>query len=159
MKHYVHPIALDDIAAEVGRNRSAFWLLLQAVQGDDLFAVRYAISAEYGLGELLKHSQKNVSEICCMVGFSDLPHFVRVFTRTMGRVALQIQEAIPGRSECLQIIFPLRRENIYHLAAFHDLERMRRAAPVWHSCRPAWSSTSICLSGSSAFKRYSPDMT
>lgn len=34
--------------------------------------------------ELLKHSQKNVSEICCMVGFSDLPHFVRVFTRTMG---------------------------------------------------------------------------
>lgn len=49
MKHYVHPIALDDIAAEVGMNRSAFWLLLQAVQGDDLFAVRYAIPLNTGL--------------------------------------------------------------------------------------------------------------
>ena len=34
--------------------------------------------------ELLKHSQKQVSEICFTVGFNDLPHFVRVFTNTLG---------------------------------------------------------------------------
>ena len=31
--------------------------------------------------DLLKHSQKGVSEICYLVGFNDLPHFVRVFTK------------------------------------------------------------------------------
>ena len=33
--------------------------------------------------ELLRHSQKSVSEICCLVGFNDLPHFVRVFAGAM----------------------------------------------------------------------------
>lgn len=34
--------------------------------------------------ELLKHSQKGVSEICYAVGFNNLPHSVRTFTKTMG---------------------------------------------------------------------------
>ena len=83
MKHYVHPIALDDIAAEVGMNRSAFCSCFKRCKGMTFsqFVTQYRLNTAC---ELLKHSQKNVSEICCMVGFSDLPHFVRVFTRTMG---------------------------------------------------------------------------
>ena len=34
--------------------------------------------------ELLKHSQKSVSEIGYIVGFNDIPHFIRVFTKEMG---------------------------------------------------------------------------
>ena len=83
MTHYVHSIALDDIAAEVGMNRSAFCSYFKRCKGMTFsqFVTRYRLNTAW---ELLKHSQKGVSEICYMVGFNDLPHFVRVFTNAMG---------------------------------------------------------------------------
>ncbi len=83
MGHYVHPIALDDIAAEVGMNRSAFCSYFKRNKGMTFsqFVTEYRLNTAC---ELLKHSQKQVSEICYMVGFNDLPHFVRVFTKAMG---------------------------------------------------------------------------
>jgi len=83
MTHYVHSIALDDIAAEVGMNRSAFCSYFKRCKGMTFsqFVTRYRLNTAC---ELLKHSQKGVSEICYMVGFNDLPHFVRVFTNAMG---------------------------------------------------------------------------
>ena len=83
MAHYVHPISLDDIAAEVGMNRSAFCAYFRRSKGMTFsqFVTRYRLGTAC---ELLKHSQKQVSEICFMVGFNDLPHFVRVFTREKG---------------------------------------------------------------------------
>ena len=83
MTHYVHSIALDDIAAEVGMNRSAFCSYFKRCKGMTFsqFVTRYRLN---NACELLKHSQKGVSEICYTVGFNDLPHFVRVFTNAMG---------------------------------------------------------------------------
>lgn len=82
MKHYVHPIALDDIAAEVGMNRSAFCSYFKRCKGMTFsqFVTQYRLNTAC---ELLRHSQKSVSEICYLVGFNDLPHFVRVFTGAM----------------------------------------------------------------------------
>ena len=83
MTHYVHSIALDDIAAEVGMNRSAFCSYFKRCKGMTFsqFVTQYRLNTAC---ELLKHSQKQVSEICYMVGFNDLPHFIRVFTNAMG---------------------------------------------------------------------------
>ena len=83
MAHYVHSIALDDIVAEVGMNRSAFCSYFKRCKGMTFsqFVTQYRLNTAC---ELLKHSQKGVSEICYLVGFNDLPHFVRVFTSTMG---------------------------------------------------------------------------
>ena len=83
MTHYVHSIALDDIAAEVAMNRSAFCSYFKRCKGMTFsqFVTRYRLNTAC---ELLKHSQKGVSEICYTVGFNDLPHFVRVFTNAMG---------------------------------------------------------------------------
>ena len=83
MTHYVHSIALDDIAAEVGMNRSAFCSYFKRCKGMTFSqcVTRYRLNTAC---ELLKHSQKGVSEICYTVGFNDLPHFVRVFTNAMG---------------------------------------------------------------------------
>ena len=44
--------------------------------------------------ELLKHSQKAVSEICYTVGFNDLPHFVRVFTKNIGMPPSQYRKKL-----------------------------------------------------------------
>lgn len=83
MGHYVHAIALEDIAAEVGMNRSAFCSYFKRIKGMTFsqFVTQYRLNTAC---ELLKHSQKQVSEICFMVGFNDLPHFVRVFTKAIG---------------------------------------------------------------------------
>ena len=83
MTHYAHSIALVDIAAEVGMNRSAFCSYFKRCKGMTFsqFVTRYRLNTAC---ELLKHSQKGVSEICYTVGFNDLPHFVRVFTNAMG---------------------------------------------------------------------------
>lgn len=83
MAHYVHTISLDDIAAEVGMNHSAFCSYFKRCKGMTFSqsVTGYRLNTACGL---LKHSQKQVSEICYMVGFNDLPHFVRVFTSCMG---------------------------------------------------------------------------
>jgi len=83
MAHYVHSITLDDIAAEVGMNCSAFCSYFKRCKGMTFsqFVTQYRLNTAC---ELLKHSQKRISEICYTVGFNDLPHFVRVFTNVMG---------------------------------------------------------------------------
>ena len=83
MAHYVHAISLDEIAAETGMNRSAFCAYFRRCKGMTFsqFVTRYRLNTAC---ELLKHSQKQVSEICFMVGFNDLPHFIRVFKRATG---------------------------------------------------------------------------
>lgn len=83
MKHYVHPISLESIAAEIGMNRSAFCSYFKRCKGMTFsqFLTQYRLNTAC---ELLKHSQKGVSEICYAVGFNNLPHFTRTFTKTMG---------------------------------------------------------------------------
>lgn len=83
MAHYVHTISLNDIAAEAGMSRSAFCTYFKRCKGMTFsqFVTQYRLNTAC---ELLKHSQKQVSEICYMVGFNDLPHFIRVFTNALG---------------------------------------------------------------------------
>ena len=63
MAHYVHAISLDDIAAEVGMKRSAFCSYFKRCKGMTFsqFVTQYRLNTAC---ELLKHSQKQVSEIC-----------------------------------------------------------------------------------------------
>ncbi len=83
MAHYVHAITLEEIAAETGMNRSAFCSYFKRHKGMTFsqFVTRYRLNTAC---KLLKHSRKQVSEICFLVGFNDLPHFVRTFTKAEG---------------------------------------------------------------------------
>jgi len=83
MAHYVHTISLDEIAAEVGMNRSTFCSYFKRCKGMTFsqFVTQYRLNTAC---ELLKHSQKQVSEICFAVGFNDVPHFNRVFKELKG---------------------------------------------------------------------------
>ena len=93
MKHYVHSISFDDIAAEVGMNRSAFCSYFKKCKGMTFsqFVVQYRLNTAC---ELLKHSQKSVSEICYLVGFNDLPHFIRVFRKNIGTSPSQYRKQL-----------------------------------------------------------------
>lgn len=83
MAHYVHSISIDDIALEVGMNRSAFCTYFKHHKGMTFmqFITQYRLNTAC---KLLKQSQKQISEICFLVGYNDLPHFVRVFTKHFG---------------------------------------------------------------------------
>lgn len=83
MAHYVHTITLDDIASHVGMNRSAFCTFFKRNKGMTFsqYVTQYRLETAC---DLLKNSQKQVSEICFATGFNDLPHFIRVFTSTYG---------------------------------------------------------------------------
>ncbi|MDO5570554.1 MAG: AraC family transcriptional regulator [Bacteroidales bacterium] len=83
MAHYVHCISLDDIAHHVGMNRSAFCTYFKKQKGITFshYLTQYRLDTAC---ELLKNSQKLISEICYIVGFNDLPHFIRVFTHNLG---------------------------------------------------------------------------
>lgn len=83
MRHYAHAITLNDIAVEVNMNRSAFCTWFKHFNGMTFlqFLTQYRLNTAC---ELLKSSAKQVSEICYLVGFNDLPHFVRVFKQAKG---------------------------------------------------------------------------
>lgn len=83
MAHYGRDIRLGDVASEIGMNRSAFCTYFKKHKGMTFsqFLTRYRLKTAC---ELLKHSQKSVSEVCYLVGFNDLPHFVRVFGKEIG---------------------------------------------------------------------------
>lgn len=83
MAHFGHHISLDDMASEIGMNRSAFCVWFKQHKGIPFsqFLIQYRLNTAC---ELLTNTKKQVSEICYMVGFNDLPHFVRTFTSIYG---------------------------------------------------------------------------
>lgn len=83
MAHYVHNITLDEIAGHIGMNRSAFCTFFKRKKGITFsqFVTNYRLETA---SELLRSTQKQVSEICFAVGFNDIPHFIRVFTSAYG---------------------------------------------------------------------------
>lgn len=82
MAHYVHPISLDEIAAEAGMSRSASCAYFKRSKGMTFsqFVTQYRLNTAC---ELLKHSHKQLSEIAYAVRFNDVPHFNRIFKRMM----------------------------------------------------------------------------
>lgn len=83
MKHYMHTIALDDIAQEVGMNRSSFCIYFKKQKGITFsqFVTQYRLNTAC---ELLRNSDRQVSDIAYSVGFSDVTHFVHTFTKAIG---------------------------------------------------------------------------
>ena len=69
MAHYVHTISLDEIAAEVGMNRSAFCSYFKRCKGMTFsqFVTQYRLNTAC---ELLKHSQKQISEMKVELNFT-----------------------------------------------------------------------------------------
>lgn len=83
MAHYIHEITLDEISKEVGMNRSAFCSYFKKHKGMTFFqfVMNYRLNTAR---ELLLSTDRQVSDICFSVGFNDIPHFVRTFSKTFG---------------------------------------------------------------------------
>ena len=80
MRHYTHTISLNDIAAEVCMNRSAFCSFFKRCKGITFLAYLTAYRIDTAC-EMLKTTPLSIAEICYAVGFNDIPHFNRLFKK------------------------------------------------------------------------------
>lgn len=80
MRYYAHAITLDEIAAEMCMNRSAFCSYFKRCKGMTFFAYLHAYRINTAC-ELLKSTHLSVAEVCYAVGFNDVPHFNRIFKK------------------------------------------------------------------------------
>ena len=96
MRHFSRKIRLDDVARETGMNRSAFCSWFRRCSGQTF--LQYLTSYRLQTArDLLQNTDRQISDICFATGFSDLPHFIRVFGKTFGmppsRYRKQLAEA------------------------------------------------------------------
>lgn len=100
MRHYVHPISLDDIAAEVCMNRSAFCSYFKRCKGTTFFEYLNVYRIDTAC-EMLTTTPLSIAEICYAVGFNDIPHFNRIFKKVkqMSPRAYKKQFLDPGNDK------------------------------------------------------------
>jgi two-component system response regulator YesN len=80
MQHFNEPITLDDICAATGFSISYFSKLFKKETGEGFskYLVRVRIDRAK---ELLRDTNKPVSEVCELVGYSDIKHFTGTFKK------------------------------------------------------------------------------
>ena len=76
-------ISLDEVSRYVGMNRSAFCSFFKQATGQPFISYLNQFRIEQAC-QLLLHEHLLVSEVCYRVGFTDVPHFTRLFKRFKG---------------------------------------------------------------------------
>ena len=76
-------ISLDDVVRHVGMNKSAFCVFFKQTMGKTFITYLNEYRIELAC-QLLKQKNMSISEICYHVGFTNIPHFNRVFKKTIG---------------------------------------------------------------------------
>ncbi len=83
MKRFRHKVTLEEVAREVGMNRSAFcsWFKQQKGITFNQFLTDYRLTTACGM---LRDTDTQISQIGSAVGYDDLPHFIHVFSQHIG---------------------------------------------------------------------------
>ncbi|MCR5312591.1 MAG: AraC family transcriptional regulator [Bacteroidaceae bacterium] len=83
MKRFRHKVKLEEVAREVGMNRSAFctWFKQQKGITFNQFLTDFRITTACGM---LRDTDMQISQIGCNVGYDDLPHFIHIFSQHIG---------------------------------------------------------------------------
>lgn len=82
-QHYMDPISLEEVAAQVGFNPSYFSTVFKKNCGEGF--VDYLTGIRVGEAKkLLCNAEVPITEICFQIGYRDLKHFNRVFKRLTG---------------------------------------------------------------------------
>ena len=82
--NYARPITIEEIAAYVGMNRTAFCAFYKKETGTTFITALNDFRLEMAAQFLQSHPEMPVSDVAESVGFGTLPHFVRCFTKWKG---------------------------------------------------------------------------
>jgi AraC-like DNA-binding protein len=81
--NYQRKISLDDVAKELGMNRSSFCTFFRRERGKSFFTVLNEYRIECAC-QMLRETSMNITEICFATGFEDVPYFNRTFKKLKG---------------------------------------------------------------------------
>ena len=82
--NYARTITIEEIAAYVGMNRTAFCAFYKKETGKTFITALNEFRLEMAAQLLQSHPEMPVSDVAESVGFGTLPHFVRCFTKWKG---------------------------------------------------------------------------
>lgn len=83
LKNYASTITIDMIANHVGMNRSSFCTFFKKVTGQTYITYLNKMRIDRAC-TLLRDGRYNVTDVCYMVGFNDVPYFNRCFKSNRG---------------------------------------------------------------------------
>lgn len=82
-ENYMKPLTLEDVSAKVGFNTTYFCSLFKKDTGNTFLEYLYEIRMNKAK-ELLKETNLSIAVICEQVGYSDIKHFTKIFTKNSG---------------------------------------------------------------------------
>lgn len=82
-KNYASTITIDMIANHVGMNRSSFCTFFKKMTGQTYITYLNKLRIDRACA-LLRDGQFNITDVCYMVGFNDVPYFNRCFKNNRG---------------------------------------------------------------------------
>lgn len=99
--NYSHTITIDMIAEHVGMNRSSFCTFFRKATGQTYITYLNKFRIEKACA-LLRKKTTDVSEVCYMVGFNDVPYFCRCFRNNRGMSPREYAEGIITKRQILK---------------------------------------------------------
>ncbi len=99
--NYSRTITIDMIADYVGMNRSSFCTFFRKTTGQTYITYLNKFRIEKACA-LLRKNTKDISEICYMVGFNDVPYFSRCFRNNRGMSPREYAEGIITKRQIIK---------------------------------------------------------
>ena len=91
--HYARTITIDMIADHVGMNRSSFCTFVKKATGQTYITYLNTLRVDRAC-YLLRQGSFNITEVCYMVGFNDVPYFNRCFKNNRGMSPKEYAEGL-----------------------------------------------------------------
>lgn len=91
--HYARTITIDMVANHVGMNRSSFCTFFKKATGQTYITYLNKLRVDRACF-LLRQGNFNVTEVCYMVGFNDVPYFNRCFKNNRGMSPKEYAEGV-----------------------------------------------------------------
>jgi two-component system response regulator YesN len=90
-KNYAKEFSLEDISGEIGFNPSYFSQMFKAKTGQTF--VQYKNQVRLGKAkELLKKTDKSVTQVAMEVGYNDTSHFIKLYKKIIGETPNEYRE-------------------------------------------------------------------
>ena len=83
LKNFPRKITLQEVADTLGVSQSTFCSFFKRMTGDTFFDYLLRFRMDMAC-EILLNTNRDIAEICYAVGFSDIPHFNRMFKKYKG---------------------------------------------------------------------------
>lgn len=99
-KNFARTITIDMIAEHVGMNRSSFCTFFKKATGQTYITYLNKLRVDRACS-LLRQGTFNVTEVCYMVGFNDVPYFNRCFKNNRGMSPKEYADGVISKRQVL----------------------------------------------------------